>query len=180
MPDYVKRYRPIFLKDNVTTDKLFTVEKGEMTSAVSVFQRLVKNAYVKTADVEGIQKYEDMLNIKPNADYSLEIRRANILNKLLFKAPFTRQRLNAILYTIYGQGGYVFEIYPSTYTVIIDINTIVPEIYLQFSSDVRDVIPANMTLIFSIQYTYMYLRRHYTYGQLNDSGLTYGDLSQYA
>lgn len=180
MPDYVKRYRPIFLKDNVTTDKLFIVEKEEMTSAVSVFQRLVKNAYVKTADVEGIQNYENMLNIKPNADYSLEIRRANILNKLLFKAPFTRQRLNAILYTIYGQGGYIFEIYPSTYTVIIDINTIVPEIYLQFSSDVRAVVPVNMTLIFSIQYTYMYLRRHYTYGQLTDSGLTYGDLSQYA
>ena len=162
MPDYVKRYRPIFLKDNITTDKLFTVEKDEMTLATSVFQRLVKNAYVKTADIEGIQKYEQMLEIKPNSDYSLEIRRANILNKLLFKAPFTRQRLNAILYTIYGRGGYVFEI------------------YLQFSNDVRNVVPANMVLIFSIQYTYMYLRRHYTYGQLNDSGLTYGDLSQYA
>lgn len=177
MPDYVKRYRPIFLKDNITTDKLFTVEKDEMTSATSVFQRLVKNAYVKTADIEGIQKYEQMLEIKPNSDYSLEIRRANILNKLLFKAPFTRQRLNAILYTIYGRGGYVFEIYPDTYTVIIDIDTVVPEIYLQFSDDVRAVIPANMSLIFAIQYTYLYLQRHYKYSELE--ALTYGELSSY-
>ena len=178
MPDFVKRYSGKFLKDNATANKLYTVEKSEVTRIYSVFTNILKNVYVKTASKEGVEKYEEMLNIKPNANYSLDTRRTNILNKLLFRAPFTKQRLNAILYAIYGQGGYVFEIYPNTYTVIIDIDTPDPQVYLQFSDDVQATIPANLTLIFAIQYTYLYLRRHYKYGEI--SPLTYGDLSQYA
>ena len=100
------------------------------------------------------------------------------MNTLLFKPPFTRQRLNDTLYNIWGRGNYQFEIYPDDFRVIIDIDTQDPVIYLQFTKLVRRIIPANIFLIFSIQYTYLFLQRNKTYNQMQE--LTYQELSQYS
>ena len=70
------------------------------------------------------------------------------------------------------------KIYPDEFKIIIDIDTNNPVIYLQFSKQVRNIIPANLYLILSIQYTYIYLKRNYTYGKL--SALTYEELSRYS
>lgn len=178
MNNYVKRFRTPFLSKNITATKLYTIEGEEIELVKNILKRIIRNVYVKTSDLSGILKYEQMLGIKPNSEYSLEVRRNNILHKMLFKAPFTKRRLNSILYSIYGRGGYVFEVFENQYECIIDITTMEPEVYLQFSDEVRKVIPANIYLIFSIQYTYFYLSKNYKYGELEE--LTYGELSRYA
>ena len=137
-----------------------------------------RNNFIKTADINGIEQYENIYDVLPNVDYTVEERRENIKNKMLWKPPFTRQRLMEILQNIWGKGNYVFDIKYEDFEVIIDINTVNPIVYLQFQINVRRVIPSNMYIIFSIQYTYLYITRNYTYQQLES--FTYGDLSQYA
>lgn len=178
MNNVIKRFVPKKLYDgNETFDKLITIESGLIDDFSKLLKKLRNNLYVLTCDLDGIKRYEKLLDIRPNADYTIEARRTNILNKLLFKPPFTRQRFDDILFNIYGRDGYMFNIYPNEYRVVIDIDTNDPEVYLQFEDNVKAIMPANIDLIFAIQYTYMYLKKHYTYRTLGD--LTYETLMMY-
>ena len=177
MVNYVKRYEPKVVQNNDEMNNLYGVHKQEVERLHGSLNQMRLNAYIQTMDIKHIQKKKKILKIKVDDSYTSQQRRSNVLNTLLFKPPFTRQRLNDILYNIWGEGNYQFEIFPDDFRVIIDIDTFDPVIYLQFTKLVRRIIPANMYLIFSIQYTYLFLQRNKTYNQLQE--LTYQELSQY-
>ena len=178
--NYVKRFTPEIYKENDELKALYNVQAGEIENIHLDKRKIFRNNFIKIADINGVEQYENIYNILPNVDYTTEERRENVKNKMLWKPPFTRQRLMEILQNIWGKGNYFFEIKYEDFEVIIDINTINPIVYLQFQINVRNVIPANMYIIFAIQYTYLYLNRNYTYNRLETENLTYGDLSQYA
>ena len=180
MIQYVKRYKPNVVENNDTMDSLYTVQGDEVEKVNLTINSIIDNLFIKTSNLEGVKRWEKFYNIKSNSLRTLEERRAIVLNKLLYRPPFTRQRLNEILSNIWGEGNYIYQLYPDDYRLIIDINTNNPVIYLQFSNLLRDIIPANIYLVLSIQYTYIYLGRNYTYGKLHDDGLTYEELSRYA
>ena len=177
MINYVKRYEPKVVQNNDEMNNLYGVHKQEVERLHGSLNQMRLNAYIQTMDIKHIRLWEKILKIKVDDSYTLQQRRSNVLNTLLFKPPFTRQRLNDILYNIWGKGNYQFEIFPDDFRVIIDVDTFDPVIYLQFRKLVRRIIPANMYLIFSIQYTYLFLQRNKTYNQLQE--LTYQELSQY-
>lgn len=176
--NYVKRYAPKILDGNETTDALYGVMGDEIAKLHETMQKIIDNLFILTMDVKGVAKQEQFFNIKPNAFQTLEERKMILLNKILYRPPFTRQNLQQLLENIWGKGKFIFELYPDDYRMIIDIDTNNPTIYLQFSQQVRDVVPANIYLILSIQYTHLYLSRNYTYEKMES--LTYGELSQYA
>ena len=177
MVNYVKRYEPKVVQNNDEMNNLYGVHKQEVERLHGSLNQMRLNAYIQTMDIKHIRLWEKILKIKVDDSCTLQQRRSNVLNTLLFKPPFTRQRLNDTLYNIWGEGNYQFEIFPDDFRVIIDIDTFDPVIYLQFTKIVRRIIPANMYLIFSIQYTYLFLQRNKTYNQLQE--LTYQELSQY-
>lgn len=178
MTDYVKRFRPAVNEENDDFTALYSVHAGEIETLYGRVRKITDNLFISTCDVDGVKRWEKFYDIKQNKDYTLEERKAIVLNKVLYRPPFTRQRLLEILETIWGKGNYVYQLYPDDYTLIVDINTMNPIIYLQFSRQLRNVVPANIYLILSIQYTYLYLGRNYTYDSL--SGLTYEELSRYS
>ena len=178
--NYVKRFTPDVYKENDELKALYNVQAEEMLKIHTDKRNIFKNNFIKTANINGIIQYEKVYEIEPNSDYTVEERRENVKNKMLWKPPFTRQRLLDILKNIWGEGNYFFEIRYEDFEVIIDINTVNPIVYLQFQKNVRRVIPSNIHIIYSIQYTYLYLNRVYTYNRLESENLTYGDLSQYA
>ena len=181
MDNFINRYKPPLYNDNVTIDDIYKIQSKEIKELNGDIKTVIDNTFVSTADINGIRKFEDLLEMHNNDDFTLEERRANVLNRVYFTPPFTRQKLNQILYNIYGQGGYTFEIYPDIFQVIIDINTSNPILYLAFAKDVRDIIPANMELIYAIQYTYLYMKRYFkNHKDIMDKKLTYGQLSQYS
>ena len=177
MVNYVKRYEPKVVQNNDEMNNLYGVHKQEVERLHGSLNQMRLNAYIQTMDIKHIRLWEKILKIKVDDSYTLQQRRSNVLNTSLFKPPFTRQRLNDTLYNIWGEGNYQFEIFPDDFRVIIDIDTFDPVIYLQFTKLVRRIIPANMYLIFSIQYTYLFLQRNKTYNELQE--LTYQELSQY-
>ena len=177
MVNCVKRYEPKVVQNNDEMNNLYSVHKQEVERLHGSLNQMRLNAYIQSMDLKHIKLWEKILKIKADESYTLQQRRSNVLNTLLFKPPFTRQRLNDTLYNIWGEGNYQFEIFPDDFRVIIDVDTFDPVIYLQFTKLVRRIIPANMYLIFSIQYTYLFLQRNKTYNQLQE--LTYQELSQY-
>jgi hypothetical protein len=176
--ELIERFRPTATEDNDDFDALYSVQKNEIEEIHSTSKKIIDNLYVSTCDIDGIKRWEKFFNIKQNKDYTLEERRMIVLNKILYRPPFTRQRLTEILETIWGKGKYIYELYPDEYKLIVDIDTNNPIIYLQFSKQLRNIVPANLYLVLSIQYTNIYLGRNYTYGAMEE--LTYEELSQYA
>lgn len=180
MSDYIERFRPKITKGNDDLDSLYSVEKNEVENLHSSIRTEINNCYLETCDSNGITRWENQYKRKHNYDYTLAQRKELLRNHIIFKPPFTRQKLNEILRTIWGEGNYTFELRPDEFELVIDIFTTDPIVYLKFKNDVRNVIPANIYLIFSIQYTYLYLYRNYSYNRIETENLTYGDLSQYA
>lgn len=177
--DKVIRYTPEFLKNNDISDKIFQVEKSEIDLLDSEIMRIFKNNFISELDVKGIEKYEELLDLIPvNSD--IEVRRNSILDRMTYRPPITRLKFLNILFGIWGDGNYSFEIKYDEYKVIVDIYATNPIIYWQFQTQVRNLVPANMIVIFSLQYTHLYLKRNYTYGEMRSAGLTYGELSRYS
>jgi hypothetical protein len=184
MANKVLRFIPEFLKDNQISDDIYAVEKSEIDKFHTELKKVFNNNFISTLDLKGIKKYEEMLDIVPQFN-DIETRRNNILNRMNYRPPITRQKFLSILEGVWGTGNYTFEIQYDNYTVIVDIYTTNPEIYWSFQEQVRRLVPANMILIFSLQYTHLYLHRNYNYGAVGDNRmdlttLSYGELSRYA
>ena len=178
MTNYVKRYEPKVVQNNDEMNNIYGVHKEEIEKLHESLNQMRLNAYVQSMDINHIKNWEKILNIKSNDSYTLQERRECVLYKLLFKPPYTRLSLKNVLHDIWGEGKYQFDIYPDEFKVIIDIDTTNPNVYLQFTKLIRRIIPANMHLIFSIQYTYLFLNRNKLYNQMQE--LTYEELSQFS
>lgn len=174
----IKRFVPKVLTENDTMISIYSTQEEEIDKVDSEQLRLFNNNFVMLSDLKGVQNFEKILKIKSDVNFDLDFRKQKILDKLIYSPPFTRQRLQSILERIWGAENFLFEIYPNSYEVIIDIDTDNPNYYIYYSNIIREVIPANMYLILSLQYTYLYLARNYNYESLET--LTYEELSQYS
>lgn len=176
--NYVERFAPEIMKDNETMKSLYSVERDTISQLHTDIDMIIDNTFFISLNYYGIQKWEKVLELESNADLDLNIRRELLLTKRRFRPPFTRQNLQKTLESIWGKGNFTFEIYPNKFELIIDIHTNSPDVYLKFQQYIRSLIPANMYVIFSVQYTYLYLYRNLNYNNL--SALTYAELSQYS
>ena len=176
--NFVERFAPEIMHDNETMKALYGVQRDEIQSVHDEIQINIDNTFLQSLNLYGIQKWEKILKLESNADLDLNIRRELLLTKRRFRPPFTRQNLQKILESVWGKGNYTFKIYPNEFQLIIDIHTNTPEVYLKFQQYIRSLIPANMYVIFSVQYTYLYLYRNLSYNNL--SALTYAELSKYS
>lgn len=178
IPEYVKRFSPELLKDNKTMDAIYSVQLEEIENLLYELFTVFDNNFVSSLNLKGIQLWEKLLGLESNSKLSVNLRHELILTKRRFRPPFTRQNLQVILESVWGKGNFIFEIFPEEYQLIIDIHTNEPEVYLKFQNYIRNLIPANMYVIFAIQYTYLYLNRNKTYSQLED--IDYKELSRYS
>lgn len=176
--DYVKRFSPELLKDNETMNKIYSVQLYEIENLLYELFVVFDNNFISSLNLRGIQLWEKLLQLESNSDLSLSLRHELILTKRRFRPPFTRQNLQIILESVWGKGNFIFEIFPDEFQLIIDIHTNEPEVYLKFQNYIRNLIPANLYVIFSIQYTYLYLYRNKTYSQVED--FDYQELSRYS
>lgn len=174
---YVERFAPKIMDGNDTMKALYGVQRDEIESLTDEIIETTNNSFLQTMNVKGLQQFEQLLNIESDSSLDLNTRRAFVLMKRLFAPPITRRNFMKVLNSVWGEGNYYFVIKPNEFTVIIDIVTNNPKLYLKFQKYIRYLVPANMYLIFSIQYSYLFLNHQYTYGSL--SALTYGELSKY-
>lgn len=176
--NYVKRFEPDIMKENNTMNCLYDIQKQEISELNSAIDIVINNTFFESLNYYGIIKWEKVLQLESKSNIDLNIRRELLLTKRRFRPPFTRQNMMKTLVSIWGEGNFTFEIFPNIYEIIIDIHTNSPEVYLKFQTYVRNLIPANLYVIFSIQYTYLYLYRYYNYNNL--STFTYEELSKYS
>ena len=83
--------------------------------------QLNKNRNILTANEETIKKYEELLNIIPSSDATLDERRYAIWIKMTTKIPYTEQWLRHWLTELLGNKGYAlyFKYYDYSFLLIV-------------------------------------------------------------
>ena len=144
----LKKYLPDFINGIREFQELDATLSQEFDLIHEHLKTLQDNQFIETATSQGISRYEEMLNIKPNDD--LEVRRLNILNHYNSTIPFTMKWLESLLNTTVGLDLYLIDLEPSHYTLTISI--IEPKAYTipTLQKELRRKIPANMVLNINI------------------------------
>lgn len=178
MKSYVKRYAPVLYDDNSEMQALYTVQALEYEKASNSGEQLFKNRFILTANEDAIKKYEEQYGVHTNYSLTLEQRKIAVQNKTMLRPPFTRQRLLELINRFYGEANVSYELLGDEYTLIITVVTTTPINFFKFTKDIRAFVPANIKLVYDIQYTYLYLDTNMTHRKM--STMTYGELSRYA
>lgn len=117
----LKIYLPKIYSSIDETDAILESEQINMEEAEVEIEKVKNNQYVTTADINGIQYFENLLGIK--ADPTIEdiaFRRARIINRFSTKPPFTFNYLKTKLDELIGVGKWTAEIDFPNYVLYVD------------------------------------------------------------
>lgn len=179
MNDRVVRYSPKSESNNSVAQVIYETDRNLLDEACDSAKEIFDSQFVQSTGIKGVRRYEKLFNLSASPNETLEQRKQAILNKISYRPPFTRQTTAEMLETLWGKGNYVYDIIPSDFQMIVDIDTDDPQSYIKFQKELRRNIPANISLVMLLQYIHAYLKKHYTYGELNRK-FTYEELSYYA
>lgn len=98
----VQRYYPNVIANSDEFKQLAILENEEFKSIWEVLFKWFKNRFVSEADLEGVQRWEQMLKIIPSKESTLEDRKHFILMRINTILPYTIRRLQQILNAVYG------------------------------------------------------------------------------
>lgn len=105
----IKEYLPdhVYQIDDIKASaKAIDTEISKLWSKVNKYYA---NAFIDSADEDGIKIFERELGITPDPDESIEERRAHAKVLWNYSVPFTENFLREYLEGIYGEDGYVFS-----------------------------------------------------------------------
>lgn len=98
----VQRYYPNVIANADEFKQLAILENEEFKSIWEILFKWFKNRFVSEADLEGVQRWEQMLKIIPSKESTLEDRKHFILMRINTILPYTIRRLQQILNAVYG------------------------------------------------------------------------------
>lgn len=113
-------YYPEFLREVKEYQAITDAENPEFNLLYKRLTSLDNNLLPGSAELHGIEIYENWLNITSNPYLTLEERRANILAKLNETLPYTEIRLQKMLAAIVGWGHFTYKREGAFVQVILD------------------------------------------------------------
>lgn len=149
----VQRYYPDVIAPAKEFKKLAAAENPELKLAADGLWKWFSATFVYYADEDGIERWEDMLDIVPEPGDSLEDRRRAILARIQDSLPYTERTLSKYVESILGTNDDAsVKVVPNDYVVKVSarsaISPKVPKVLVQ----IRSYIPANLTLKGEVDY----------------------------
>ncbi len=86
-------YLPQFLKEYEVLENILNVQNEFLEQMQAESNLLFQNSFVKTANEQGIKRFEQMLKIKPFKSDTIETRRERVLMSLDQNLPYTLEVL---------------------------------------------------------------------------------------
>ena len=163
--DYVTDY----LKDFKEIQEIMRTETVELQSLWEKQEQLTEESFITSCSVDGISRYERMLQITPLANDTLETRKIRVLSKWNTAVPYNFAYLEKQLSILCGENGYRIEVDFSGQEVTVKVELTSKNMVDPVRSMLEEVLPCN--LIRNVQLLYN------THGLL--SRLTYAQLAEY-
>lgn len=163
LPPYLQAYRELI---DITDAKA-----PELDLFRQAYDVVMNNQFVESLDEYGCSRWEKMLKIIIKGDETLDIRRFQILNKLLSDLPYTMRQLHSVLTRLCGANYYSVDLRHKSYEITIWIEIQQMDKQQIVIDTINHMIPANLMLDVRINFR--------THGWLNENKLTHGALSSY-
>lgn len=127
--------------------QIINVTQVELDRLDNLQEQAFNNNFVILADIEGLQKWERVLNITADIDENIEFRRQRILSRLSGIGPYTKFFLMKFLDSAVGSGNYrlAINVY-AQYNLFIRLADDYLVLENEIKTYLRQLIPANMTL----------------------------------
>lgn len=149
--------------------EIYRVESIEMQALWNTMVEIFREQFIMTAESHGLSQWEEILDIIPEADDTIDDRRFNILLALAGQRPYTEIKLCELLDGICGKGNYqIIEDYKN-YNVHFKVALGVKRQRNAVNKLLRDLIPMN--LIYDVELLY---NRH-----IDLSRYTHKELAQF-
>jgi hypothetical protein len=162
------------LRDLKEFKEIAKAEEPEIRLLLEAMDRALNNLYIESADEYGIQRFEKLLSLYPEAEDTLEERRFRVQTKWNDQIPYTEMELKDRLNSLCGAGGYSLEISYSEYKLAVLV-ALKNKALLPMVSDLLDrLVPCNMVVTLDLMYNIYDWLTKATYGGL--STYTYEEL----
>ncbi len=139
---------PALLYDNAEFNAIFGAEAAELDTIQQRLSKALNDQYIDTATVTAIERWEAMLQIRPDTLLdTLEQRRQRIKAKLLERVPFTLRTLREKLTAILQDVPFAIELDHDKHELTITITTqrVVEDFYYQqIDGTLYIMLPANI------------------------------------
>jgi len=161
-------YLPPVLAGLREVKHIMNAEQPELELLWKNCDNALDDQFIEDMTINGIGRWETMLDIMPSATDTIDTRRFRIRTKLNEKLPFTLQMLRRSLRSLCGRDGYTVQVNPSNFTVIVRIALFADENFQDVKDLLKRMIPANMIIDLSFQYNTNNNISKYTYGELKN------------
>lgn len=160
-------YVPDYYKEFLEMQEIQRAIQPESQGIVDETVRMLQNQFIMDADADGIQRYEDMLQIQPFDNDSLEDRRFRVLSKWNRTPPYTRIALRRKLASLCGEDGYALRITPDK-KLIVRIEIKSKRNFTEVEKLLEGIVPCDMEIDLSLLYNQHKTLRKFTHRQLSE------------
>lgn len=137
-------YLPDILRDFYEYQELFKAENPEFDTVDDSLLKWRDNLFPKTADMDGIKFFEEMLEIEPVPGDTLEVRRYRVIAKLNSRLPYTEIQLRRMMAAVCGWDG--FSLTVSDLVVLVSLSEQNGDKIRVIYDMLRETIPMNLLI----------------------------------
>ena len=141
-------------------------EQAEISALWDAVDAAFNDQFVSSATVNGVERWEKILDIKPRGTDSLNARKFRILSRLNEQLPYTLPVLKNMLQSLCGEDGYSVEVENDLYTLKVKIALVAKSNFDDVDVLLRRVVPANMIIELELKYNTWGIIKEFTWGFL--------------
>lgn len=141
-------------------------EQAEVSVLWDAVDAAFNDQFVNSATVNGVERWENILGIKPKGTDTLDARKFRILSRLNEQLPYTLPVLKSMLQSLCGEDGYSVEVQNELYTLKVKIALVAKSNFDDVGVLLNRVVPANMIIELELKYNTWGTLKEFTWGFL--------------
>ena len=174
-------YLPLFLRSIRELRYITGAEQQEITDIYNAAKDVLDDQFVRSATVNGIRRWEQMLAIIPKATATLDERKFTILTRINEQPPFTVRTLDEKLKNLCGDEEYEIKLDAKSYLLEVSVGLEAKSKYDDVNALLKRIVPANIIINLGLKYNQhitLAAYQHnelasYTYKQLRNEVLSH-------
>lgn len=159
-------YLPQVLKEVREYKAIMEAEQPEISDLWDELDSALNEQFLSTMTEYGVSKWEDILNIVPQATRTLEERKFLVLVRLSEGVPYTVRSLAQKLASLCGEDNYTIELNAATYSLTVEIALVARNSFDDAESLVYRMSPANLVITVTLKYNRYETLDDYTHTDL--------------
>ena len=158
-------YLPLCIQDFAEMTAIMDSEQVEIERLWGSSEDVLNDQFVVDATENGVKRWENILGLKPKANYTLDERKFNILTRLNEQLPYTLNTLKSMLSSLCGSNGYSLKIDNDKYILIVKLALSNVNNFEMVEALLDKVVPANIVKTV-LTFNSHYMLSGYTHEQL--------------